>query len=77
MYNFTAITSAQGTFADYAKILCRSFSTLELKDEFVKKMLKNSDSFFTQGKAVNASINAVYEKINAAWDARIKGDDLN
>ena len=40
-------------------------------------MLKNSDSFFTQGKAVNASINAVYEKINAAWDARIKGDDLN
>ena len=77
VYNFTAITSAQGTFADYAEILCRSFSTLELKDEFVKKMLKNSDSFFTQGKAVNASINAVYEKINAAWDARIKGDDLN
>lgn len=76
VYNFTAITSAQGTFADYAEILCRSFSTLELKDEFVKKMLKNSDSFFTQGKAVNASINAVYEKINAAWDARIKGDDI-
>ena len=76
VYNFTAITSAQGTFADYAEILCRSFSTLQLKDDFVKKMLKNSDAFFTQGKAVNASINAVYEKINAAWDARIKGDDL-
>ena len=76
VYNLTAITSAAGTFADYQEILCRSFSTLKLKDDFVKKMLKNSDAFFTQGKAVNDSINGVYEKINAAWDARIKGDDL-
>ena len=76
VYNFTAITSAQGTFADYQEILCRSFSTLELKDDFVKKMLKNSDAFFTQGKAVNDSINAVYEKINAAWDASLRGDGL-
>ena len=76
VYNFTAITSAEGTFADYAEILCRSFSTLELKDDFVKTMLKNSDAFFTQGKAVNDSINAVYEKINAAWDASLRGDGL-
>lgn len=77
VYNLTALTSAKGTFADYEEILCRSFSTLKLKDDFVKKMLKNSDAFFKQGKEVNASINAVYEKINAAWDARMKGDDLN
>ena len=76
VYNLTAITSAEGTFADYEEILCRSFSTLKLKDDFVKTMLKNSDAFFTQGKAVNDSINAVYESINAAWDLRIRGDDI-
>ena len=76
VYNLTALTSAKGTFADYEEILCRSFSTLKLKDDFVKKMLKNSDAFFTQGKAVNDSINAVYESINAAWDLRIRGDDI-
>ena len=76
VYNFTAITGVKDEFVNYEEILCRSFSSLQLKQEFVAKMLKNSEDSFAQLQQINASITASYYNYNNAWLARSSSSDI-
>ena len=76
VYNFTAITGAKDEFVNYEDILCRSFSSLQLKQEFVAKMLKSSEESFAALQEVNASITASYYNYNNAWLARSRSADI-
>ena len=76
VYNFTAITAAKDEFVNYEDLLCRSFASLQLKQEFVAKMLQNSDEAFANMQQINASISAAYDNYNAAWLARSKSSDI-
>ena len=77
VYNFTIITSVKDEFVNYEDILCKSFSTLKLKQEFVEKMLKNNEASFTSLQEINASITASYYSYNSAWLARSQSSDIS
>ncbi len=77
VYNFTAITSVKDEFVNYEDILCRSFASLQLKQEFVAKMLQNSETSFAQYQEINASITASYYNYNSAWLARSQASDIS
>ena len=76
VYNFTAITGVKDEFVNYEELLCRSFASLKLKQEFVAKMLNNSEAAFQQMQEINASITAAYDNYNNAWLARSKSSDI-
>ena len=77
VYNFTAITSARDEFVNYEELLCQSFASLQLKQEFVEKMLKNSEDSFAYLQEVNASVTASYYNYNDAWLARSQSSDIS
>ena len=77
VYNFTAITSAKDEFVNYEELLCKSFASLQLKQEFVNLMLQNSEESFTYLQQVNASITASYYSYNDAWLARSQSADIS
>ncbi len=77
VYNFTAITAAKDEFVNYEDILCRSFASLQLKQEFVAKMIRNSEQAFSYYEQIAASITASYYNYNAAWLARSQSADIS
>lgn len=76
VYNFTIITAAKDEFVNYEKLLCQSFSSLSMKQEFIDKMLQNSDESSAALQKINASITASYYNYNAAWLARSQSADI-
>ena len=76
VYNFTAITGIKDEFVNYEDVLCKSFASLKLKQEFVAKMLQNSEESFENLQAINASITASYYNYNSAWLARSQSADI-
>ena len=76
VYSFTAITSVKDEFVNYQDILCKSFSTLNIKQEFIDLSLKNSEDNFGAFQEINASIAASYYSYNNAWLARSQSSDI-
>ncbi|MBR5426998.1 MAG: hypothetical protein IK118_01510 [Clostridia bacterium] len=76
VYNFTAITGVKDEFVNYEQTLFRSFASLKLKQEFVAKMLNNSEKSFEQMQQMNASLSASYDNYNSAWLARSQSGDI-
>ena len=76
VYNFTIITGAKDEFVNYEEILCRSFASLSLKQEFIDQTLQNSDESFAAMQKINASITASYYSYNAAWLGRSQSSDI-
>ena len=76
VYNFTAITGVKDEFVNYEQTLFRSFASLKIKQEFISKMLNNSEASFEQMQRINASIAASYDNYNSAWLARSQSGDI-
>jgi hypothetical protein len=76
VYNFTAITGVKDEFVNYEQTLFRSFASLKIKQEFISKMLSNSEASFEQMQQINASISASYDNYNSAWLARSQAGDI-
>ncbi len=76
VYNFTIITAAKDEFVNYEKLLCQSFSSLSMKQEFIDQTLQNSAESFAALQKINASITASYYSYNAAWLGRSQSADI-
>lgn len=77
VYNFTIITSAKDEFVNYQDILCHSFASLQLKQEFVTKMIQNNEKSFSNMQQINNELTQSYYTYNAAWSARSKSKDIS
>ena len=76
VYSFTAITGAKDEFVNYQDILCRSFASLKLKQEFIDKMINNSEENFRNYQQINNEITQSYYAYNDAWLARSQSADI-
>ncbi|MBQ7715311.1 MAG: hypothetical protein IJT70_05520 [Clostridia bacterium] len=77
VYNFTAITGLRDEFVNYEDLLCRSFASLQLKQEFVAKMISNNEESLSSLQQVNNEITQSYYAYNDAWSARSQSADIS
>ena len=77
VYSFTAITGVKDQFVNYEDILCRSFASLKFKQEFIDKMINNSEENFRDWQQINNEITQSYYAYNDAWLARSQSADIS